>query len=167
MANNYTQWSESIALSDFDDTREAEKLWIRKALMSYDEWSGEVEEGGDRSVDAFEQHLSEVGVVDLVRCNNLDCWPDFGWEIESDRLWVYSEESGSIDNLSIFIMSFLKKFMPTASFSLQWASTCGKMRIGEFNGGAMVVTSNAVLIKGTWTVVDEMLKELGFGKDDE
>lgn len=167
MANNYTMWSETIELSPFDDERQKRKGWIKKVLTSYDDWSEDLPNGAEPSAEAFEEYLSKLGVVDIRRCNDLEYWPSFDWGFTGDCLWVYSEESGDIDNLSIFVQAYLKKFMPKAHFTMQWASTCSKPRVGEFHGGAMVVTADAVIVKPTWTVVEEILKELEIRKDDE
>lgn len=157
MANNYTLWSESIKLSDSGDVREAQKKWIVRALMPFDEWQGELSEGAEGSIEDFEAHLSQVGIADVRGCDDLEYWPGFSWELEDDHLWVYSEESGSIDNLAVFAQSFLKKFAPEAHFTLEWASSCSKPRLREFGGGAMVVTATEVLVENTSTMLAELL----------
>ena len=65
-----------------------------------------------------------------------------GW---GRHLWVYAEESGNPDNVAWLVQKFLKKFRPDQCWSLTYATTCSKPRAGEFGGGAVFVTADAIM----------------------
>ena len=69
---------------------------------------------------------------------------DFQWNIEDGGIWFYTEEAGEPNTVGTFVQSFLKKFYPEDVWKLTWAATCSKPRIGEFSGGAMVVTAKKI-----------------------
>lgn len=67
--------------------------------------------------------------------------PDGDW---NRHLWVYAEECGSPQNVAWLIQKFLKRFCPKKHWIMTWACTCSKPRVGEFSGGAILVTANAI-----------------------
>lgn len=149
MANNYTQFSEQIdGLSP-----EAEK-WAHKLL-------------GISPDDCEEEDLAflkaELGEVD-----DLDCWPAFGWEIESHlkdsgdthSIWLYSDEGCDYNHVVAFVQALIRKFMPDYIFSLTHAETCSKLRLGEFGGGWMVVSKDDVLCGSTWDAAESAVESL-------
>ncbi|MGA2258340.1 MAG: hypothetical protein ABSG53_27055, partial [Thermoguttaceae bacterium] len=42
------------------------------------------------------------------------------------------------------VHKFLKRFRPDQCWSLTYANTCSKFRVGEFSGGAVFVTANEI-----------------------
>ena len=66
-----------------------------------------------------------------------------GW---GRHLWFYAEESGSPDNVAWLVQKFLKRFRPDQCWSLTYAATCSKPRVGEFGGGAVFVTADDDLL---------------------
>ncbi len=70
-----------------------------------------------------------------------DCEPGNDGERE---LWLYSDEHGDLNQVTQFVQKFLRRFRPDQSWTLTYAETCSKPRIGEFGGGAVVVRANAV-----------------------
>ena len=75
---------------------------------------------------------------------------DFQWEIVPSGiegkfdLQMYSEENCDIDGVIEFVQQFLKKFGPDHHFTMTWASTCSKMAVGGFGGGAAYITADKV-----------------------
>lgn len=67
-----------------------------------------------------------------------------GFSAEIDEgtreLWVYAEEYGNLGTLEALVLEFIQKFRPDYIFTLSFAETCSKMRVGEFGGGAMIIS---------------------------
>jgi hypothetical protein len=57
------------------------------------------------------------------------------------HLWIYAEEGGDVERVAHLVQKFLKKFRPEECWSLSYATTCSKPRVGEFGGGAVFVTA--------------------------
>jgi len=78
-----------------------------------------------------------------------DCdWTGFEYE-PHDRdgqrsVWFYCEDHGELERLAHLMQKFLRTFRPAESWSLCYATTCSKPRIGEFGGGALFVTAERV-----------------------
>ena len=84
---------------------------------------------------------------------NFDDDPDQGgW---GRHLWVYAEEYGNPDNVAWLVQKFLKTFRPDQCWSLTWASTCSKPRIGEFGGGAIFVTADEIKWQNAYQFIDD------------
>ena len=79
---------------------------------------------------------------------------DFNFEFDAKGLWIYSEESGDIEHVALFVQDFLDEFHPDRCWWFSWANTCSKPRIDEFGGGACFVTANEIdWINGqTWAI---------------
>lgn len=72
----------------------------------------------------------------------------FEWEFHSTPdspwgpyLWLYAEESADLERVAHLVQQFLKRFRPGDCWSLTYAATCSKPRVGEFGGGAIFVTA--------------------------
>ena len=155
MANNYTQFSEQI-----DNLTSEEEAWVREELAPTCELSEEEFEVWRDTHPQYDQWPED--------------WPTFNYELHSKRgwsqeqqkmvahpdkpkdLWIYSEEYGSIEDIGEFVHAFLKKFRPDQCFTLTWADTCSKPRIGEFGGGAVFVTADDIEWMNTYQWVAEM-----------
>lgn len=165
MANNYSQFSELLRLSDDPEVLKKQKEWISKALLRRDEWEEPVDAvAGSDQEELFKQYLSACDVQDP---GDVEYWPDFGWDFRNDDgnyLWLYAEEAFNVDNLIAFVQAFLKQHYPDRVFTMQWCDFCDKLRIGEFGGGALVVTSTMYICKSTHTIVEEALKTLQAGE---
>lgn len=70
-------------------------------------------------------------------------------------LWIRSEEHGYVDRVAHLVQKFLRKFRPADCWSLTYAATCSKPRVGEFGGGAFFVTASDIKWFGSWCFVDE------------
>ena len=139
MANNYTQFSETV-----DDLTPEEIEWWEKELQPYDE----LEE------DEQKAWLEEGRGVD-----DPDHWPSFSWEVQNDYLWIYADEYGNVDNVGIAVQRFLERFRPNGYFTLSWATWCSRPRIGEFQGGALFVTHEGVEWMTTWNWLNKKERE--------
>lgn len=70
---------------------------------------------------------------------------EFGQDGELGRhLWVYAEEGGDPNCVAHLVQKFLCQFRPDQSWSLTYATTCSKLRLGEFAGGAVFVTAETI-----------------------
>jgi DNA-directed RNA polymerase subunit RPC12/RpoP len=143
MANYYTLFSEVIPhLTD------GERAWLEWALrdpyeidaQDYDAW---MEEFGDVLEEVEEQGHG------------------FGYRFGDDsewgsHLWLFSEDSGNVDNVISLVHAFLEKLRPGDTWSITWAQTCSKPRVGEFGGGWAVVTAESVESGTTWQMVERI-----------
>ena len=62
---------------------------------------------------------------------------------------------GNADNVAWLVQKFLKKFRPDQCWSLTYAATCSKPRVGEFGGGAMFVTANKIKWQNAYDFIEE------------
>ena len=53
------------------------------------------------------------------------------------------------------VQKFLKKFRPDQCWSLTYATTCSKPRLGEFGGGAVFVTADSICWNSSYDFVEE------------
>ncbi len=70
-------------------------------------------------------------------------------------LWVFSEDSGNINQLVAAVCAMQTKFNLTDPWGMEYAFTCDKPRIGEFAGGAVVCHKG----ESSWTSTGEWLSE--------
>ena len=88
--------------------------------------------------------------------------PGFGVEFhgtDKDRhAWLSAEEGGDPSRVAHLVQSFVKKFRPDQSWSLTYANTCSKLRIGEFGGGAVFVTADDIHWNNSYDFVEEQRK---------
>jgi hypothetical protein len=114
MANNYLQFSSSIS-----DLNKEEAEW----------WNARL--GGDHDEEEDDPY------ADPVR--------DYQAEVEGENgvwsVWFYAEEFGEPAHVAHDVQEFFAKFRPEGVFTLEWAVTCSKMRVGEFGGGFVVITA--------------------------
>ena len=110
----------------------AQKKWLKKIL--------EPLEACDPK---FEAILFKEG-IEAGECM-LDAWPDFDFFFEDEGLWLSSPESCNLEHVAQVVRAFLKKFNPDAMWSMTWAETSSRMRLNEFSGGGMLVTSKEIL----------------------
>jgi hypothetical protein len=59
-------------------------------------------------------------------------------------LWLYADDYGDPGHAAWLVHKFLKRFRPDQCWSLTYANTCSKPRVGEFSGGAVFVTADAI-----------------------
>ena len=116
MANNYLQFSVMLPLPESEGAQEAVKAFYDEFQKQRDEAEG----SGDP-----------------------DDW-DEKYDLQSDmsggEVWIYAEESGSVEAVAEFIQEYLKHFQMDGGVYFSWAETCSKSRVNEFAGGAFLVT---------------------------
>lgn len=79
-------------------------------------------------------------------------------------VWFSSDEWGNPDEVALTVQRFLKAHRPNSYFSLTWAETCSKPRIGEFGGGAVFVTANEISWLSTYQWVKKQIADLSVKK---
>ena len=71
------------------------------------------------------------------------------------HLWIYSVEFGDTERVAYVIQKFLQRFRPGECWSMTWAETCSKPRVGEFGGGGVFVTAESIEWCEPYVFVDE------------
>jgi hypothetical protein len=148
MANNYLQFSEQI-----ESITPQQKKWITDYLRNPEDDPNYAQADGKIDWDAWA--IDHRGV-------DADDWPgfDYSFDDKDNTLWLHGDEYGNIDHLQIFIQAYFKKFRPKGLFKLTYAETCSKPRLGEFGGGALVVTADQAIWWGAHAWVSEQLAKL-------
>jgi hypothetical protein len=77
--------------------------------------------------------------------------PDEDW---GRHLWLYAEESGNVSRVAHLVQKFLRTFRQQDCWSLTYALTCSKPRVGEFGGGAVFVTASEI----KWECTDDFIQ---------
>jgi hypothetical protein len=157
MANNYRVFSQAIE----GLTPEACE-WL-ETVMNMDPPQ-------DAADDALAAELGLACTDKLVE--QLQYWPDFEWAIHADRqddtvvctLEFSSEGHGDDQHIAWLVQALIKRFMPNYTFALSTSLGCSKLRYGEFGGGWMVVTKEAIKGGNTWDSIETCIKELKSGK---
>lgn len=123
MANNYLTFSECIP-----DISEEEAAFVRECLLWEPPYNDDHELPEDFEWPAwYDQDAEGVG---------------FDAHIDKKDKAVYfsAEEYGNVDTLAAMVHELITKFRPDFVFSLTYSETCSKLRLGEFGGGAIVVS---------------------------
>lgn len=152
MANNYLQFSEVLSHLTVE-----EKTWLKGQLEVVSVFGDQEYAEGDVPSDMDSTDDEWYGCRawrDLLDYDPNDGVPiGFEYEFHDDdsaggwgcHLWLYTEESGSPERVAHLVQKFLRRFRPNESWSLTYATTCSKPRAGEFGGGAVFVTADAIL----------------------
>jgi hypothetical protein len=146
MADNYLQFSEAIVHLSIE-----ERDWLQQQLET-------VYVFGDREY-AEDEIPDNLSTADVTWCgcrafrdlSDVDSDDDDGFQYEFREneevgryLWVYAEESGDPARVAHLMQKFLRQFRPHESWSLTYATTCSKLALGEFGGGACFVTAGSI-----------------------
>lgn len=127
MANNYVQFSEMI-----EDIPSEGVKWLREVLML---------DPDDKDY-SHGRHCALLG-IESEDTEPFESWPGFGWNFEGDSLWLYTMEGADFLALEYLVKALIRKFMSDLIFSVTYAETCSKPRIGEFSGGWLVISKDA------------------------
>jgi hypothetical protein len=165
LANNYLQFSEVIPR-----ITPAEEQWLDEQLAVIYVFDGE---------EYDEEHLpagkalneADYGGCRAFRDVEGGEWGDeeagFEYSFDTDEggpenwgrhLWIYAEEGGDVERVAHLVQKFLKKFRPEECWSLSYATTCSKPRVGEFGGGAVFVTAADIKWQSTYGFICDELK---------
>jgi len=165
MANNYLEFSEVLP-----HLTEKEADWLRQQLEVV--W---VFGDQEYSEDALPDDLNRED-VDWIGCRayrDMEGYDPadgdevgFEYEFHDDHepngwgrhLWLHAVEYAELDRLAHLVQKFLKRFRPDHFWSLTYATTCSKPRVGEFGGGALFVTAADVKWNNAYGFVEEQTK---------
>lgn len=144
MADNYSEFSEAIS-----DLTDEEIGWLKEILQP---------------IGKIESLPAAVEVVALLNEdeNSKDIWPRFNTVVDEEgrTLWLYSEDYFIDYHIIALIQPFLKRFRPNFLFTMSWADYCSKPRIGEFGGGAIIITAKTVKTTSTWEWIEKEKRAL-------
>ena len=150
MSDHYTQFSESL-----DVGSEEHKRWLDQWLTKYHfpDYQGKL---------SLEQWCEErhIDVDDAEYYPNFQySWEDADRVVPGNRkLWIYTEESGSVEDVANMVLAFFKHFKIDDEFSLTWAETCSKMAISEFSGGGFMILNRKITWITPFTEFDQVRK---------
>ena len=139
MADNYLEFSETL-----DTLTPEEAAWLEQQLG----------EDQDTGCPVFLLNYEDRDPDDT------DCGFAYSFE-ESDgirHLWLYADESGNADHAAHLVQKFLKQFRPDQCWSLTYATTCSKLRVGEFAGGAVFVTADEIRTQNAYDFIEDCTK---------
>ena len=131
MANNYTQFSTLLPLPTSEDAIQRVKDWYDAVLE---------EQSSNEDMDYDED-------------------PYFGFQFTLDdgQIWIYGAECGDVEKAADFVQKYLNDLDITGGIGITWANTCSRMRVNEFDGGAVVVTKTDMM----WQSPYDLFKEAG------
>ncbi len=162
MADNYVEFSQVIP-----QLTEEEVDWLRQQLEVVYVF-GDREYAEDALPDDLNREDAEwIGCRAYRDMAGYD--PDFGEhagfeyafsEDDQDKdwgrhLWFHTDEYGSLDRVAHLVQKFLKRFRPNDCWSLTWATTCSKPRVGEFGGGAVFVMASDIKWNDAYEFVEQ------------
>lgn len=155
MANNYLQFSEELEI------HRGEAPWFQCLLDCLND-----EMLTECSHDNFGGGKIDKAFKAIRMWNGWNGYLDFEYEVRDDSVWFYSEESGEPYLVGLVVQQYFKTLIKRGDpiFTLTWASWCDKLRLGEFGGGAMVVTRDHIEIRtDEWmtTYVEKRKKKRG------
>lgn len=148
MANNYLVFSEVVPQLTAE-----EEAWLRQQLQLVAVQDGQEVEIDD--VDDAPQSAQWSGprfLRDNAGLNSACDVRGFQFEFHDDHepegwgrhLWLYAEEYGEPGIVAWLMQKFLKRFRPSQFWSLTYATSCSKPRVGEFGGGTVFVTADEI-----------------------
>lgn len=128
MANNYTETS-FIALFDNEASRDA-------ALAAL----GVMEDAAASDTPPPHELAYLYERMDIADCGSIG----FAVEPSADTgLWIYSDESVSVDQVIEALMYFAEHYQMVTPLSFTWSHHSQKLRLDEQGGGAAVITRGA------------------------
>ena len=151
MADHYLSFSEVLSALSIEET-----IWLRTQLESVeepapDEAGGTPDPGGPEFLRDYQgdpDELQEAGFQYRFLADDS--------QGAKQQLWVFSEASGDLGKLAHLVQKFLRQFRPEQSWSLTYATTCSKPRVGEFGGGALFVTARSIAFHDVWDWLDAL-----------
>ncbi len=161
MANNYLQFSEVIP-----HLTEDEGTWLRNQLERVYVFGEREYREGEVPEDLARQDADWIGIRGLRDAEDPPEDDEFiGFQHEfckdDDRdgwgryLWIFAEEDGGVDCVVHLVQKFLRQFRPGECWSLTYATTCSKPRVGEFGGGAVFVTVDEIRWQDAFDFVEQ------------
>jgi hypothetical protein len=167
MADSYLQFSAVLT-----DLSPQETSWLKSQLEIVYVLDGK--EGADpadatwigcrayRDMGDYDPDFGEDGGFAYSFSEDVDDTVDVDW---GPYLRMYSEEHACVDRVAHLARKFLREFRPDRCWSLTYAITCSKPRVGEFGGGAVFVTATDVKHFNAWESVEKQEKQHELQKD--
>lgn len=168
MADNYLQFSEIVPRLTAE-----EEQWLRHQLEVVWIFAGQ-EYAEDQWPDDHDP--SQAQFIGCRAYRDLEGFePDeyvgFNFEFGTDddeepvgwgrHLWVYADEGGDLDRIAHLVQKFLGAFRPSDCWSLTYATTCSRPRVGEFGGGAVFVTATEIAWQNAYEFVEQCRSRFG------
>jgi len=156
MANNYLNFSEVLTDLDKEDVE-----WLEEQLNFFGRYHDEC---AAHDLD-FEDHPNFAEAEHRYNMYNME-WDeegfDFTWKFEladsgekgKRQLWVYSDDSGNVEQIATLMHEFLKARQPDGCFHLSYSLSCSRPRVGEFGGGAFFATAEGIEWMETYSWID-------------
>jgi hypothetical protein len=150
MANQYLEFSEVLPnLTSEEEAWLNEQLEIVHVFGDQQYTSAELPEGLDamKSDWCGIRAWHDLEELPGLRTDVGFCYEFCDEDLDEDwgrHLWFYTEEWGYPELVAHLVQKFLKRFRAGDCWSLSYAVTCSKPRVGEFGGGAMFVTANEI-----------------------
>jgi hypothetical protein len=171
VADNYLQFSEVIThLTPDEETWLQQQFEVIHVFGDREYLEGELPEGlslddADWSGVRAWRNLDDIEYPDETgfghEFDDGDEWNDWG-----RYLWLYAEEDGDPERVARFVQMFVRRFRPDQCWSLTYAVTCSKLRVGEFSGGAYFITADEVKWENAYRFVEDQQKAFaGKAKD--
>ena len=177
MANNYCQGSQSW---EFDDPKH--RAWFEHQLDTVEVFWDDTDSIGWRQLtdqDRFNTEIYDAKLdkfnVDMIeiprfRLDDLNLYEqndddsmsscEFEYEISDKEIWFFGEEYINLEPVADLMHKFFKEHeLHETYFYMSTASTCSKLRVEEFGGGACFVTSDGIDSFGTYSWIQEKIRE--------
>ena len=167
MADNYLQFSEKL-----DNLTANETAWLEEQLQPIVVFGDREFADGDPAIATLPGDPDFTGPRFLRDNPNFDSsWDVLGFEAAfhddgdppAHYLWLHADY-GNPDHVAWLVQKFLKQFRPDQCWSLTYAGTCSKPRIGEFGGGAVFVTANKIEWQDAGDFVEQQRAAFGIAK---
>ncbi len=159
MANSYLQFSETL-----DDLTPEEAAWLGEQFASIVVIDGKEFLEDDDAVPNRDTEPSYRGLR-FLRDYEHDPLDDpehqgFEYDLQTDDdhgryAWLHADDCGEPDRVAHLVRKFLKRFRPDQCWSLSYAATCSKPRVGEFGGGAVFVTADKVSWECSYDFIEQ------------
>ena len=170
MADNYLQFSEVLP-----NLSPEEETWLKDQLQDIRVFGERECLEDDMPAELADAEPEWRGPRFLRDCGDFDpAWNtlEFQYAFDDDEhdgdwgrhLWLYAEDNGNPDYVAWLVRKFLKKFRPEECWSLTYATTCSKPRVGEFAGGAVFVTAEEIKWQNAYEFIEQERTAFEAGK---
>jgi hypothetical protein len=147
MADNFLLFSETLNKLPAEET-----AWLEEQLQTIVAFGDRELPEDDPAIASSPSEPDFTGPRFLRDNPDFDCRYDvlgfefafFAEEDASRYLWLHADTYGNPEHVAWLIHKFLKRFRPDQCWSLTYANTCSKPRVGEFGGGAVFVTATEI-----------------------
>jgi hypothetical protein len=155
VADNYLQFSETLG-----PLNKKQEAWLRQQIAPIVVVNGkEYPEDSAPDSDAADyrglRFLREYEDPDDNDAETQGFGLDFEGTGKDRHAWISAEANGDPAHVAHLVQKFLRKFWPDQCWSLTYATTCSKLRIGEFSGGAVFVTAGEIRWENAYDFIEQ------------